>query len=351
MKTTTVAGRTWHYSHYLGRFTAEHNESKFGRTGGFAYPMDVAAAGNDILFVISRGFGYTRETDEYDIYMRIGKTTIDEDHLGDFARGGFTWPVAIAVASDGKVYCSDEYECSIAVFGPDSLYPFPERNPEGESLEKWGVKGSGEGQLDGPSGLAFDEHDDLYVVDSLSDRVQKFTKGGDFIMAWGGTGAGEGEFSRPWGITIDGEGYVYVVDWGNHRVQKFSPDGQYVMSFGGDGAGSLNHPVGVAVDSEGDVYVTDWGNRRVLIFEPSGEVLTALYGDATQLSRAGQYQMARDPKTIKVMNRNEDVMPYLARFGRPMGITIDDQDRIVIADARGRLQVYRKDKDYVEPPA
>jgi len=51
MITTTAAGRTWHYSHNLGRQTAEHNQSKFGRTGGYCYPMDVAYAGNDILFV------------------------------------------------------------------------------------------------------------------------------------------------------------------------------------------------------------------------------------------------------------------------------------------------------------
>ena len=94
MITTTAAGRTWHYSHNLGRQTAEHNQSKFGRTGGYCYPMDVAYAGNDILFVISRGWGNPKfAIRDYDAYLRISKTTIDEDHIGDFARGGFTWPV------------------------------------------------------------------------------------------------------------------------------------------------------------------------------------------------------------------------------------------------------------------
>lgn len=106
----------------------------------------------------------------------------------------------------------------------------------------------------------------------------------------------------------------------------------------------------MAVDSYGDVYVTDWGNRRVQIFEPSGEVLTALYGDATKFSRAGEYQLARDPESIKILNRNQDVMPYLAGFGRPIGIAIDAQDRIIITDARSRLQVYKKDKGYADPP-
>ncbi len=353
MKTTTVAGRTWHYSHCLGRLTAEHNESKWGRTGGYCYPMDVAAASDGILFVISRGFGYTRGEKEHDTYMRVGKTTIDEDHIGDFARGGFTWPVAIAIAGDGMVYCSDEHENTISSFDPDAVVTYPEVGPGPNDREGWGVKGSEEGQLNGPSGLAFDANDDLYVTDSLNNRVQKFSKGGDFILAFGRYGTGDGEFNRPWGITVDGEGAVYVVDWGNHRVQKFSADGTYLMSFGGpgEGANSLSNPAGVAVDSDRDVYVTDWGNRRVQIYEPDGSVLAALYGDADKLSRAGEYNLARDPDSVKRLARiDSDVMSYLARFGRPIGIDIDEQDRIIITDGRGRLQIYRKDNTYAEPP-
>jgi len=285
--------------------------------------------------------------------MRVGKTTIDEDHIGDFARGGFTWPVAIAIAGDGMVYCSDEHENTISSFDPDAVVTYPESGPGPNDREGWGVKGSEEGQLNGPSGLAFDANDDLYVTDSLNNRVQKFSKGGDFILAFGRYGTGDSEFNRPWGITVDGEGAVYVVDWGNHRVKKFSADGTYLMSFGGpeDGANSLSNPAGVAVDSDGDVYVTDWGNRRVQIYEPDGSVLAALYGDADKLSRAGEYNLARDPDSVKRLARiDSDVMSYLARFGRPIGIDIDEQDRIIITDGRGRLQIYRKDTAYAEPP-
>lgn len=283
--------------------------------------------------------------------MRIGKTTIDDEHIGDFARGEFTWPVVIAVAGAGDVYCSDEYENCNGIFNPDAVNPYPERNPDGESLGRWGQSGPDAGQLDGPSGLAFDDEDHLYVVDSLSDRVQKFTKNRKFILGWGATGTGKGEFNRPWGVTVDREGSVCVADWGNNRVQKFSSEGEYLMSFGtpaGQG-GDLDHPAGVAVDSEGDVYVTDRGNRRVQIFEPDGEVLTALYGDASKHSKALEYKLSRDADSIKLLNANADVMPHLARVGRPVGIAVDEKDRIIITDAIGRLQVYPKDKDYVEP--
>jgi len=352
MRTTTVAGRTWHYSHYLGRSTAEHNESKFGRTGGYIFPMDVVFGDGDVLFSVSRGWGAGIPGYIGDIGCRIGKMTIDEDHLGDFARAGFTWPAGLAVARDGNVYCSDEHECRISVFDPDATFPFPEGKPGEEALSTWGIKGSAPGRLDGPSGLAFDSNDNLYVVDSRNDRVQLFTKDGQLLDGWGRSGSGQGELSRPWGITIDAHGDVYVADWGNSRIQKFSAEGRYLMSFGGaqSGAASLDHPAGVAVDTDGDVYVTDWGNNRVQIYEPEGEVLTALYGDVFELSRAGLYNLNRDPESIKVLNRIDDVMPTLETFLRPTGIAIDEQDRIVVTDARSRLLVYVKDNEYAEPP-
>ena len=58
MKTTVAGGRAWHFSHSIGRLTAEHNESKYGITGGSCYPMDVAVSSEGILFILSRGFGY-----------------------------------------------------------------------------------------------------------------------------------------------------------------------------------------------------------------------------------------------------------------------------------------------------
>ncbi|MCX8213410.1 MAG: NHL repeat-containing protein [SAR202 cluster bacterium] len=352
MRTTTVAGRTWHYSHYLGRQTSEHNESQFGSTGGYMYPMDVTFGDGDVLFAVSRGWGYGLKGYIGDIGCRIGKTTIDEHHLGDFSRAGLTWPVGLAVAADGNVYCSDEYECSISVFDPEATFPFPQGKPGEEALSAWGVKGAAPGQLSGPSGIVFDSRDNLYVVDSRNDRVQLFTRDGQLLDGWGRSGAREGEFARPWGITIDTQGDVYVADWGNNRVQKFSPEGRYLMSFGGAqrGAGSLDHPAGVAVDSDGDVYVTDWGNGRVQIYEADGEVLATLHGDMYELSKAGKYLLNRDADFIKIINRSENVMPVAQAFLRPTGIAIDEEDRIVVADGRGRLTVYLKDNEYVEPP-
>ena len=354
MKTTFVAGRAWHFSHSIGRPTAEHNQRKDGRmVGGFLFPIAVAVGSDGLIFVLSRGLGYPYIR-SVDIFTRIGKLTIDQEHIGDFARAGFTWPAGIAVSQDGNVYCSDEYENCIAICNPEKTYPFPDHNPDRDRLGQWGEAGSEEGQLNGPSGLAFDSDDNLYVVDSRNDRAQKFTKEGGFLLGWGGSGTGDGQFNRPWGITIDHKGDVYVADWGNDRVQKFSPDGEFLMSFGSsqDEAGRLNHPADVAVDSDGDVYITDWGKRKVRIYDPDGDILATLHGDATELSEAGVYVLGRDPQIhaalLKALDKVEG-WRQIGGFRRPTGIVVDQEDRIIVTDHPGRLQVYTKDKAYVEP--
>ena len=347
MLTTSVAGRTWHFSHAIGRPTAEHN----GKTGGFMYPTGVAVAQGGVLFVLSRGFGFPTYADgTADMYRRIGKVTMDQEHIGDFARNEFTWPTGIAVAGDGNVYCADEHENKVMFFPPDRVFPFPEYDPDGERLGDWGESGSEPGQLDSPNGLAFDAEDNLYVVDSRNDRVQLFTKKGKYLLGWGGAGDGEGQFNRPWGVNLDKDGNVYVADWGNNRVQKFTADGSYVMSFGGSlgEGGDVDHPADVAVDSDGDVYVADWGNKRIQIYEPDGEIITALYGDAKKLSKAGEYVYGRDVAYAQSVNHNSDhpAIVSSSKFDRVTAVVVDEEDRLIATDSRGRLQVYAKDPDY-----
>ena len=324
MQTTTVAGRTWHFSHPIGWLAA--------RGTGFIFPSAVAIAPGGVLYVLNRGSAGAH----------INKLTFDEELINEFGFDDFVWPAGLALDRDGNVYCSEDLEHFIVVFSPD-----------GERLAQWGEVGSEDGQFRGPAGLAFDSDDNLWVVDSLNDRVQKFTKEGQFLQSWGITGSDDGQLSRPWGITIDRSGDVYVADWGNDRVQKFTPEGNFLVRFGSliaDG-GQLDHPSDVAVDSEGDVYVTDWGNNRVQIYYPDGEIITGLYGYARRFSKWGQEYMDANPDYVKAYQRIDPTeLVRMGHFYRPTGIAIDDEDRIVITEtARCRLQVYTKDKNYLVP--
>ena len=326
MLTTTVAGRTWNFSHAIGRNAAAGN--------GFTQPVDVAAGPDGVLYVISRGNdgagGVVAEN------KRIGKLTIDEQFIGDFGRRQMMWPTCIALDSEGNLYCSDEYENRVHVF-----------NEDGELISQWGEAGSGEGQLSGPSGLAFDSEDNILVAEARNNRVQKFTKDGQFISA-----IGEGQLNQPWGMFIDGDDNIYVADWGNNRGVKFSPAGELLVTYGGNDAeagAEVDHPASIAADSEGDVYLSDWGNKRIQIYDADGSVITALYGDAVEFSKWAAEVINSNPDAQKAYRRVKD-RTSLGLFERPVGLTVDSEDRIIVTDStRGRLQVYAKEKDYMDP--
>lgn len=326
MLTTTVAGRTWNFSHAIGRNAAAGN--------GFTQPVDVAAGPEGELYVLSRGNdgagGVVAEN------KRIGKLTMDERFIGDFGRGQMRWPAGIALDSEGNLYCSEEYENRIHIY-----------NEDGEPIGTWGETGAADGQLDGPSGLAFDSEDNIIIADAKNNRVQKFTKDGRFIAS-----VGAGALSRPWGVGLDADDNVYVADWGNNRVVKFSPSGETLATFGGEsagGGGELDHPADVAVDSEGDVYVSDWGNKRIQIYDAGGSVITALYGDAVEFSKWAAEVINSNPDAQKAYRRVKD-RTALGLFERPVGLTVDSEDRLIVTDStRGRLQIYAKEKDYMDP--
>jgi len=326
MLTTTVAGRTWSFSHAIGRNAAAGN--------GFTQPVDVAAAPDGVLYVLSRGNdgvgGVTAEN------KRIGKLTIDEQFIGDFARGQMRWPACIAVDSEGNIYCTEEYMNRIFVY-----------NEDGEHIGDWGEAGSEEGQLNAPSGIAFDSEDNLLVSDAKNNRIQKFTKDGKFLAT-----IGAGQVNSPWGISVDADDNIFVADWGNNRALKFSPDGELLVTFGGSDAAEgaeVDHPASVAVDSEGDVYVSDWGNKRIQIYDSEGSIITALYGDAVEFSKWAAEVINSNPDAQKAYRRVKDRTP-LGLFERPVGLAVDSEDRIIVTDStRGRLQIYAKEKDFMDP--
>ncbi len=345
MVTQLVAGRVFDFNRVVGRTAVSGM--------GFTQPVAVATAGEDLVYVLSRGWEQISNVpwNRTQNGIRVGMLTIgnepgDEEFLGDFSKGGdaagqLIWPAGMDLDSQGNVYVTDEWLNRVSVF-----------DSQGNFQNAWGTEGAGDGEFSGPSGLAIDPEDPLYLVDSRNHRVQKFDKGGKFLSGWGSLGDGDAQLNAPWGITLDREGFVYVADHKNHRVQKFTASGDLVASFGsyGSGRGQLNRPSAVAVDPDGDVYVCDWANNRVQIFDPEGQFLTSLVGDAQELSKWAKGSFEANPDAVK---RRREVANLEAeyRFSYPTGVTFDPaKDRLLVTDCqRGRLQLYNKLKDYVRP--
>ncbi len=328
----TVFGRTFTYSHCIGKPT---------QISGFSQLMDVALAPNGVAYVLGRCEDVLRNT-------KVTKCILGDDYhqedmivqFGDYGTddGYFMRVTALAIDQDENVYVADEWLNRISIF-----------DKEGDFLGKWGIPGSNPGELCRPWGLVFDKEQHLWMVDSGNNRVQVFTREGKFLFGWGKKGSGEGELDMPWGITLDDEGAVYVADWRNGRAQKFTPTGEYLMSFTAADrtGGQMLHPSGVAVDEEGDVYVVDWANSRVHAYDPDGSYLTTFVGDAQRLTKSAAQQLSVDPESAAARLRVNNLEPEW-RLCYPTAVKIDDRRRIVIVDQqRGRLHLYRKEKDFM----
>ena len=53
------------------------------------------------------------------------------------------------------------------------------------------------------AGIAVDSSGNVYVADSDNNRIQKFDSNGNFITKWGSNGSGDGQFNGPIGIAVD----------------------------------------------------------------------------------------------------------------------------------------------------
>jgi len=348
MLTETVAGRTYDYSHSVGRGS---------QTGmGFSNPVAATIGKDDVLFVVNRGSegisnvawnrtGYGARVSQ----IKLGANTGDEEFIGEFSKygngnGEFIWGSGVAADNQGNLFVVDEWLNRVTVFDQDGNYQ-----------RDWSTVDSGETGSNGASGIAVDGEGNLFVTDGRSHTVKRFTPEGKLLASWGTHGSAEGELDSPWGITVDHEGFVYVADFKNHRVQKFTADGNFVAQFGSHGThrGQLNYPNSVAVDPEGDVYICDWSDweqGRVHIFEKDGRFLTSLTGDAQQLSLWAQMTVDANADYGKRRREVASTEPEW-RFAQPTAVVYDAKNgRLVVADTqRSRFQIYDKQATYLVP--
>lgn len=164
-------------------------------------------------------------------------------------------------------------------------------------------------QFSSPLGLTLDPSGNLYIVDSVNQRIRKIAGGVISTVAGNGTGgySGDGkaatsaELLNPSGVAVDSSGNLFIADTSNHVIREVTTNGNISTvagnntgGYSGDGgaatAAELEFPTGVAVDSSGHIFIADAGNN--VIREVSGGTITTIVG------RGATPQQLNDPESV-----------------------------------------------------
>lgn len=190
--------------------------------------------------------------------------------------------------------------------------------------------------LSADSGIAVDADGNLFLADSLQNRIRKVTTDGIIrtIAGNGKTGfSGDGgpavsaSLGLPMGMAVDMKGDLFFVDFLNSRVREVTPDGTITtvagnghIAFLGDGGparlASLG-PVDIAVDGFGDIFIADASNERVRKVTPDGIINTVAGNGNAHASGDGGPAI------------NASVDPY--------GVAVDAKGDLYIADLTNNL--------------
>jgi hypothetical protein len=143
--------------------------------------------------------------------------------------------------------------------------------------------GAALGQFHSPADVAVDASLNLYVADTWNHRVQKLNTSGVWsVFITNGVSAGKVQY--PQGLHVDNSDNLYVSDDGIqtnglNRVQKFSKTGQYLALLGGrdPSQGSLQDPGGMTIGN-GNIYAANAYDSRVVYSDMTGMTWTELVG-------------------------------------------------------------------------
>ncbi len=262
-------------------------------------PTSVAidAAGN-VYVADSANLRIRRITPSGVISTYAGSGTSGSEGDGASATGArFRNPRRIAVTPNGTLYIADTGDHRIrrvATNGTITAYA---------GTGNQGLAGDGalavNAQLESPEGLAVDTAGNLYIADVGNLRVRRVTPtgvistyagNGNFISTGDGGQATSAGLAGPTSLAVDAANNLYIGEQGGGRIRRVTPAGIITtfagtgtLGYTGDGglatAARLGAIRGLAVDSVGSLLIADADNRRIR--KISNGIITTEAGNGT----------------------------------------------------------------------
>lgn len=190
--------------------------------------------------------------------------------------------ISLATDAAGNLYSADDSACVVRKITPAKVVSVVAGVEFNCGFNGDGIQAT-TALLNTPYGVAVDSRGNVYIGDSLNNRVRKVNRAGviSTVMGNGTCGfSGDGGpgnaamICNPEGVAVDSAGNVYLGDYGNVRVRKLTSTGKISTiagsgNFGYNGenlpatSANLDGPIAVGVDNVGSVFLLDDGQNRV----------------------------------------------------------------------------------------
>lgn len=211
--------------------------------------------------------------------------------------------------------------------------------------------------LQGPSGVAVDSMDRVYVFQRQGPPVLVFDRDGHLLAAWERTNGVPLEAHH---IHVGPDDTVYLTDRDAHQILLYDTAGNLQRSLGSRHRAAMqapfNHPADICVAPSGELYVADgYGNSSVHRFSASGDYISSFGSPGSgpgqfrvphsvRVSLDGRVYVAdRENNRVQVFTAEGDFQAEWTDFKCPMGVHIDADQVVYVSDQIPRLSILTLD--------
>ena len=233
---------------------------------------------------------------------------------GNTTLAAFNHPTAVVTDSNGTIFVADTFNNSIRKVSPQGVV----------SLFAGGVQGYKDGtgtqaEFNGPSAIAIDSNNNLYVADTNNNNIREITPAGVVTTLAGDNVCTFSTTSSSSATSTSSSSTTPSTTSTSSSSTTPSNLPLQCKSGNSDGIGNqilFKAPAGIAVDSSNNLYVSDTGNQilRELSFSiPYGASVPAWVSTTLSITIAGTYT----PVT----------------FSTPLALVPDAQGNLFVADS------------------
>ncbi|MEK7432285.1 MAG: NHL repeat-containing protein [Cyanobacteriota bacterium] len=248
--------------------------------------------------------------------------------------GNVNLPTGIAIDSSRNLYIADTANHRIRKIDIDGSITTIAGTGTGTFSGDGGLATSA--TINNPNGLAVDKLGNIYIADTSNNRIRKIDASSGNITTIAGTGtpsfsgdsglATSATINNPNALTLDSLGNIYIADTINNRIRKIDVSSGNITTIAGIGTGAfsgdsgqagsaeINNPKGLALDASDNIYIADTSNSRIRRIDFSTGIITTVAGTGSA-SFSGDGGLATS-----------------ATINNPNSLSIDKTGNIYIAD-------------------